>query len=80
MLDGTPNTLSRYNHIHFSTETDLTNLLMQVRVVCERAYHALFMNNMLIRPTRKQLATFGEPDYVIYNAGMFLLSYPLHIY
>jgi phosphoenolpyruvate carboxykinase (ATP) len=44
---------------------------IKVRVVCERAYHALFMNNMLIRPTRKQLAEFGEPDYIIYNAGSF---------
>lgn len=41
--------------------------------MCERAYHALFMQNMLIRPTRKQLRTFGNPDYVIYNAGKFLL-------
>jgi len=44
---------------------------IKVRVVCERAYHALFMQNMLIRPTRKQLAEFGEPDYIIYNAGSF---------
>jgi len=44
---------------------------IKVRVVCERAYHALFMQNMLIRPTREQLANFGEPDYVIYNAGSF---------
>lgn len=41
--------------------------------MCERAYHALFMNNMLIRPTREQLSTFGEPDYVIYNAGLYLM-------
>ena len=46
-------------------------MIFQVRVVCERAYHALFMHNMLIRPSREQLANFGEPDYVIYNAGMF---------
>src|SRR5262249_27940187 len=26
---------------------------------------------MLIRPNREQLATFGKPDYVIYNAGEF---------
>lgn len=42
---------------------------IKVRIICERPYHALFMNNMLIRPTRKELLTFGEPDYVIYNAG-----------
>ncbi len=44
---------------------------IKVRVVCARAYHALFMQNMLIRPTAAQLAEFGEPDYVIYNAGSF---------
>ncbi len=42
---------------------------LKVRVICARPYHALFMNNMLIRPTAEQLADFGEPDYVIYNAG-----------
>jgi phosphoenolpyruvate carboxykinase (ATP) len=26
---------------------------------------------MLIRPTAKELADFGEPDYVIFNAGQF---------
>ena len=44
---------------------------IKVRVITERAYHALFMHNMLIRPTEDELATFGEPDYVIYNAGCF---------
>ncbi|KAK1088373.1 Protein kinase C-like 1 [Friedmanniomyces endolithicus] len=43
---------------------------INVRVVCARAYHALFMRNMLIRPTRKELEGF-HPDYVIYNAGAF---------
>jgi phosphoenolpyruvate carboxykinase (ATP) len=43
----------------------------KIRVVCARAYHALFMHNMLIRPTQEQLASFGEPDYVIYNGGGF---------
>ncbi|MFV8835577.1 phosphoenolpyruvate carboxykinase (ATP) [Aquisalimonas sp.] len=42
---------------------------VKIRVICERAYHALFMHNMLIRPTRDELADFGDPDYVIYNAG-----------
>ena len=28
-------------------------------------------NNMLIRPTPEQLADFGEPDFIIYNAGQF---------
>ena len=42
---------------------------IKVRIVCSRAYHALFMHNMLIRPTSEQLLDFGQPDYVIYNAG-----------
>jgi phosphoenolpyruvate carboxykinase (ATP) len=41
-----------------------------VRVVCARAYHALFMRNMLIRPSKQELEHF-HPDYVIYNAGAF---------
>ncbi|MCB9062090.1 MAG: phosphoenolpyruvate carboxykinase (ATP) [Halobacteriovoraceae bacterium] len=44
---------------------------IKVRVVTHRAYHALFMHNMLIRPTQEELKTFGEPDYTIYNAGAF---------
>ena len=44
---------------------------IKVRVICARAYHALFMHNMLIRPTTAELAAFGEPDYVIYNSGRF---------
>ena len=44
---------------------------LKIRVICTSAYHALFMQNMLIRPTESELAEFGEPDYVIYNAGYF---------
>lgn len=44
---------------------------LKVRVICSRPYHALFMHNMLIRPTEEELANFGEPDFVIYNAGRF---------
>ena len=44
---------------------------IKVRIICTRPYHALFMYNMLIRPTDEQLANFGEPDYVVYNAGQF---------
>lgn len=44
---------------------------LKIRVICTSAYHALFMQNMLIRPTDAELAEFGEPDYVIYNAGYF---------
>jgi phosphoenolpyruvate carboxykinase (ATP) len=44
---------------------------VKVRVICARPYHALFMRNMLIRPTHEELAEFGEPDVVIFNAGRF---------
>ena len=44
---------------------------IKVRIVCLNAYHALFMWNMLIRPTKDQLAAFGEPHYTIFNAGLF---------
>lgn len=44
---------------------------LKIRVICSRPYHALFMHNMLIRPTREELANFGKPDFVIYNAGAF---------
>ncbi len=44
---------------------------IKVRIICARAYHALFMRNMLIRPTEEQLADFGDPDYVVYNGGGF---------
>ena len=47
------------------------NYQIKVRVICERPYHALFMHTMLIRPTREQLANYGKPDFVIYNAGRF---------
>ena len=47
------------------------NYRLKVRIVCTRAYHALFMQNMLIMPTDEELANFGEPDYVIFNAGGF---------
>jgi phosphoenolpyruvate carboxykinase (ATP) len=42
---------------------------LKIRVLCARPYHALFMHNMLIRPTAAELASFGKPDYVIYNSG-----------
>jgi phosphoenolpyruvate carboxykinase (ATP) len=44
---------------------------LKVRVVCSRPYHALFMHNMLIRPTLEELSEFGSPDYTIFNAGSF---------
>jgi phosphoenolpyruvate carboxykinase (ATP) len=44
---------------------------IRVRLISSRAYHALFMHNLLIRPTVAELEQFGEPDYVIFNAGRF---------
>lgn len=51
------------------------NYRLSVRIVCTRAYHALFMQNMLIMPTEQELEDF-EPDYLILNAGGF----PANIY
>jgi phosphoenolpyruvate carboxykinase (ATP) len=42
---------------------------ISVRVICSRAYHALFMYNMLVRPSKEELATF-KPDWTILNAGL----------
>ncbi len=47
------------------------NYRIKVRVICSRPYHALFMHTMLIRPTHDELDAFGDPDFVIYNAGAF---------
>ena len=44
---------------------------LKVRIICARAYHALFMHNMLRRPSEEELDSFGEPDFVIFNAGSF---------
>ncbi|MGB3587325.1 MAG: phosphoenolpyruvate carboxykinase (ATP) [Tunicatimonas sp.] len=44
---------------------------LKVRIICHRAYHALFMQNMLIMPTKEELENFGTPDYVIFNGGGF---------
>ncbi len=44
---------------------------LKVRVICSRAYHALFMATMLVKPTEAELAVFGTPDFTIINAGAF---------
>jgi len=44
---------------------------LKVRVICVRPYHAMFMHNMLIRPSDEDLASFGQPDCTIFNAGQF---------
>lgn len=44
---------------------------MKIRVITSRAYHALFMKNMLIVPeTAAEIESF-IPDFIIYNAGSF---------
>jgi len=46
-----------------------------VRVITSRAYHALFMQNMLVPPTPEQLIEFekggAQKPFVIFNAGVF---------
>lgn len=44
---------------------------IKIRVMCTRSYHALFMTNMLIRPTKQELEKdFNDgADYYIFNAG-----------
>lgn len=47
------------------------NHQIKVRIISTRPYHALFMHNMLIRPTIQELENFGDPDFTILNAGEF---------
>merc|ERR1719160_1194106 len=45
-----------------------------VRVITSRAYHALFMKNMLVEPTPEELVNFEsdkDKPFVIFNAGCF---------
>jgi phosphoenolpyruvate carboxykinase (ATP) len=44
---------------------------IRVRVVTARAYHCLFMHNMLLRASEAELASFGRPDFTNFNAGGF---------
>ncbi|KAJ3072164.1 Phosphoenolpyruvate carboxykinase, partial [Quaeritorhiza haematococci] len=44
---------------------------LKIRVITSRAYHALFMQNMLIRPSPEELQSFDKPDFTIFNAGSF---------
>ena len=46
------------------------NFRIGVRVVCCRAYHALFMKNMLVDLKEGEQAEF-QPDFLILNAGAF---------
>lgn len=42
---------------------------LKVRFIMEVAWQAHFVTNMFIRPTEAELAEFGEPDFVVYNAS-----------
>jgi phosphoenolpyruvate carboxykinase (ATP) len=53
----------------------------KVRIICARPYHAIFMKNMLIRPTKEELAkdfTKDENiDFHLFNAGELLAPKPI---
>ncbi|MBQ3123599.1 MAG: phosphoenolpyruvate carboxykinase (ATP) [Firmicutes bacterium] len=38
------------------------------RVICELASQCLFINQLLIRPTKEELDNYGEPDFTIFVA------------
>ena len=42
---------------------------LKVRFIVEVAWQAHFVKNMFIRPTEEELASFGDPDFVVYNAS-----------
>ncbi|MBQ5750440.1 MAG: phosphoenolpyruvate carboxykinase (ATP), partial [Bacteroidaceae bacterium] len=45
------------------------NSRLKVRFIVEVAWQAHFVTNMFIRPTAEELANYGEPDFVVYNAS-----------
>ena len=42
---------------------------MKVRFITEVAWQAHFVKNMFIRPTDKELESYGEPDFVVMNGS-----------
>ncbi|NCC09360.1 MAG: phosphoenolpyruvate carboxykinase (ATP) [Bacteroidia bacterium] len=42
---------------------------LKVRFIMEVAWQAHFVTNMFIRPTAEELANYGEPDFVSFNAS-----------
>ena len=50
------------------------NTRMKVRFIMEVAWQAHFVKNMFIRPTAEELANFGEPDFVVFNASKAKLT------
>ena len=45
------------------------NSRLKVRFIVEVAWQAHFVTNMFIRPTAEELESYGEPDFVVYNAS-----------
>lgn len=45
------------------------NSRLKVRFIMEVAWQAHFVKNMFIRPTEEELADYGEPDFVSFNAS-----------
>lgn len=45
------------------------NSRIKIRFIMEVAWQAHFVTNMFIRPTKEELANFGEPDFVVMNAS-----------
>ncbi|WP_373803865.1 phosphoenolpyruvate carboxykinase (ATP), partial [Bacteroides heparinolyticus] len=45
------------------------NSRLKLRFIMEVAWQAHFVTNMFIRPTAEELASFGDPDFVIMNAS-----------
>jgi len=43
---------------------------LPIRVITTRAYHSLYMQNMLVKPEPDELEQFENP-FIIYNAGCF---------
>ena len=46
----------------------------KVMVVCERAHQALFIQNMLVRPTKDELEVFGRPEILVFAAPSYVCS------
>ena len=45
------------------------NTRQKIRFIMEVAWQAHFVKNMFIRPTDEELASYGEPDFVVLNAS-----------
>ncbi|MFA6873077.1 MAG: phosphoenolpyruvate carboxykinase (ATP) [Bacteroidaceae bacterium] len=50
------------------------NSRIKVRFIMEVAWQAHFVKNMFIRPTEAELETYGEPDFVVFNASKAKVS------